>query len=56
MIGPMAMAMPTPAGPDADGLGLLLALEDVHEDGEGRGHDEGGAEAHQRAEDDELDG
>ncbi len=44
------------AGPDADGLGLLLALEDVHEDGEGGRHHEGGAEAHQCAEDDELDG
>ena len=41
-------------GPDADGLGLLLALEDVHQDGERGRHDEGGAEAHQRAEGDQL--
>lgn len=42
------------AGPDADGLGLLVPLEDVHEDGEGRGHDERGAEAHDGPVGDEL--
>ena len=46
VIGPIAMAEADAARPDADGLGLLVALEDVHQDGEGGGHHEGGAEAH----------
>ncbi len=43
-------------GPDADGLGLLRGLEDVHDDREGGGQDEGAAEAHHGAEGDELPG
>lgn len=44
------------ARPDADGPGLLVAFEDVHQDGEGGGHHEGRTEAHQRPPGDELTG
>ena len=44
------------AGPDGDGLGPLLGREDVGQDRQGRRHDEGGADAHDRPEGDELAG
>ncbi|GAA3236670.1 hypothetical protein GCM10020256_55490 [Streptomyces thermocoprophilus] len=42
------------ARPDADGAGLLLTLEHVHQHGERGGHHECGAQAHQGTEDDQL--
>ena len=55
-IGPMAAPGAGEAGPDGDGLGPLLGREDVGEDRQRRRHDERGADAHHRAEGDEVPG
>ena len=44
------------AGPQGDGLGPLLGREDVGQDRQRRRHDQGGADAHDRPEGDDLAG
>ena len=52
--GPMAMPRPAMAAHAAIAFGALVGGEDVDEDGQGRGHDEGAADAHEGAGGDEL--
>ena len=46
--GPDGRAAAGDAGPHRDGLGPLLGREDVGEDRQRGGHDEGGGQAHER--------